>query len=473
MHHIDEHTIELYILGSDLVKKQIAEIEIHLEECHGCRMLAEQMEAFYQNAENGLDKLSVPEERKTEALMRLPRDIMLYDVPLGTPVPYRPTTFVGKLAYFTRLHPVVTGVGSFTTVAAIAGAILIGTSDLFKEKNPSYAHLNSESAIIEIYNRENQLLWGLPSKSIYRLTPQQYERMEANTVIADIDGDKKNDVLTTFPLGDKSESNKPLSIFSSEGKVIREIQFNENIQFRGTKYDGRLSCDKFICDDFKGGEKKEIFVVTNSGRSPNIIYRLSDDGTILGQYFHFGYGNIDSVKIGEEKKIAFFGENDTGEPDSLSYAVLCVLDPSKIIGKTEASGSRGFGLSISNAEMFVIRFPLSDMNYLWHSKAVTSKINITTTNGVKTNNVWINGVYGDNESHVGDDPVFEYIFSDDMHILEVKYSGRTLKLRQQFVSQGKLTGTFDRAYLENLKNGVRYWDGKEWQKEPTMVKHQP
>lgn len=51
MHHIDEHTIELYILGYELEKEQITEIETHLKECHGCRKLAGQMETFYRNAE--------------------------------------------------------------------------------------------------------------------------------------------------------------------------------------------------------------------------------------------------------------------------------------------------------------------------------------------------------------------------------------------------------------------------------------
>jgi hypothetical protein len=135
MHHIDEHTIELYILGSDLVKKQIAEIEAHLKECHDCRVLVEQMETFYQNAEDGLDKLSVLKERKTSALIQLPKDIMPYDVPLGTPVPYRTTTFVGKLAYFTRLHPVVTGVGSFATMAVLALMFFNSQQKVYRQKS--------------------------------------------------------------------------------------------------------------------------------------------------------------------------------------------------------------------------------------------------------------------------------------------------------------------------------------------------
>jgi predicted anti-sigma-YlaC factor YlaD len=43
MHHIDEHTLELYTLKAEEVAERVDEIEAHLEECHGCRALVEEM----------------------------------------------------------------------------------------------------------------------------------------------------------------------------------------------------------------------------------------------------------------------------------------------------------------------------------------------------------------------------------------------------------------------------------------------
>ena len=217
--------------------------------------------------------------------------------------------------------------------------------------------------------------------------------------------------------------------------------------------------------------KDKIFIVTNSGRSPNIVNRLSDDGTILGQYFHFGNGNIKSIQIEQENKIVFLGQNDTGEPDSLSYAIMCVLDPSKILGITEASESRGFGLPVSKAERYIIRFPLSDMNILWNTHSYLNNIKETVTDKRKTYALWVGGMFGSGGLGGGNNPVFEYILNEKMEIIEVKYDSETLRFRKEFITQGKLIGTMDKSYLENMKNGVRYWDGKEWQKEPTMVNH--
>jgi hypothetical protein len=169
--------------------------------------------------------------------------------------------------------------------------------------------------------------------------------------------------------------------------------------------------------------------------------------------------------IVSEKKIFLWGQNDIGEKDSLGFPVLIVLDLEKINGKTESSCTPGFGLDASKAEKYYIRFALTDLNYLWNTNGGVFKISANKVNNNNTYNLWVKGSYN------GNNPVFEYIISDKMKVLEVKYSSETLRLRQKLIDEGKIKGTFDDAYLENLKNGVRYWDGKEWQKEPTMVKH--
>jgi hypothetical protein len=68
-------------------------------------------------------------------------------------------------------------------------------------------------------------------------------------------------------------------------------------------------------------------------------------------------------------------------------------------------------------------------------------------------------------------PSFEYIFARNMAIIQVKAQDPTGPIHDQLVREGKLTGKFDEAYLDNLKNEVRYWDGKEWRRERVMVSH--
>lgn len=78
---------------------------------------------------------------------------------------------------------------------------------------------------------------------------------------------------------------------------------------------------------------------------------------------------MQSIYVGQERKLVLFGQNDTDEPNSLSYGEMIVLDPTKLPGKSEASESRGFGLPVAEAELYVIRFPLSEMNIVWKTHA--------------------------------------------------------------------------------------------------------
>ncbi len=56
-----------------------------------------------------------------------------------------------------------------------------------------------------------------------------------------------------------------------------------------------------------------------------------------------------------------------------------------------------------------------------------------------------------------------------MKILRVKSNNDIDRLHDLLVNEGKLTGKLDQSYLDALKDGVRYWDGKEWRKQVTMV----
>jgi len=52
MTHIDEHTLELFVLGAKEVQRRKKTIEAHLKKCEGCRTLVRTMTEFYANAES-------------------------------------------------------------------------------------------------------------------------------------------------------------------------------------------------------------------------------------------------------------------------------------------------------------------------------------------------------------------------------------------------------------------------------------
>jgi hypothetical protein len=70
-----------------------------------------------------------------------------------------------------------------------------------------------------------------------------------------------------------------------------------------------------------------------------------------------------------KEELIFLGMNDTPFPD-ITYGVMAVLDPSKIIGDTESKASLGFGFPAAECERYYLRFPRSDVDIALKSQSV-------------------------------------------------------------------------------------------------------
>ncbi len=469
MQHIDEHTIELYVLGASTVQERKDEIEAHFRECYGCRALAEEIDHFYEETFEKLEQAG-PVDVSSEALVPIRRDISLYDEPYAPPIPYRPATVIGKIGYFTRRHPLMAGAGSFVAAAALALALFFSLKDVTKDPNPVYIHLNSENATIDAYNRENQLLWKVPAKSVYHLNTSDYYQASNRIIVTNLMHGDRNVVITALPvLDDNSSSHVPLTILSSHGDVFHKTWFTTPILYRGVQYNTNLNPDNLLIDDFSGDGTKEIIVTANNGRSPNVIYRLAADGRILGEYLHFGLLRMTTVNMRNDgrRQIVLFGENDTGEPDSLPYPVAIILDMKKLTGRTQAGDSPGFGLPPSDADLVIIRFPLSDMNLALSAKGSVVSFHPIRYGDTQAFSATIMGTSADPATDQV--PTFEYIIGADLRVREVKFDSHTLLYRNRMLSERKITGKLDTRYLETLKERVRYWDGKEWKPDFASV----
>lgn len=472
MKHLDEHVIELHVLGSPTAEDRRGEVERHLAECHGCRALAGEMERFYADFGAAMTSGRAPEPAASRALTRSPRALEPWYEPYAPAAPRpRPSPAV-RFGRFVRNHPAAaTGMGSFGLAAAILGLALLrpgGTTD----PNPDYPHVNPAAGTLEIYNRGHRKLWELPSNQLYQAPHDFIKSTEAITVIRDIDGDGLNELITGLPFGSQRTDPSPLTVYSHDGTVRFEKFFSSTIEFRGRKYDDVQGVERLAVGSFGGRKEQEIFALTSRGRSPNVTCRISKDGAILGEYFHFGTADLDIVRWpgGGREYLAFLGQNNVDEPDSLSYAVLILLDPLKLAGRAEASESRGFGLPVSQAEEYIVRFPLTDINRVLHTPAQVGFTRVTTSGGASRLEVMIRGNYSDASIRMGGGPGFYCYFTPGMEVVDAKFESVTMRLRQLLVAQGKLPPRSAEDWLAELKAGVRYWNGSGWQEEATPVR---
>jgi hypothetical protein len=468
MQHFTEHTIELYVLGAETGDSRWRDVEAHLKECHGCRQLAEEIRAFYLKADAGFTGSAHPANKSGRALSPVPRRMVPFTDETLVPGFYRPATPGEWFRWAVRQHPVMTAAGGIGTLAVCAMlALLILRNDL-RAPEPAYAHLDPERATIDIYNLENRVLWNIPCNSIYHIGPETYNLLASRVIVTDMNGDGHHEVITSLPVGDGESTWNPATIFRSDGSIRTTISLNEKVRYAGTEYASIVSVRDLACDKFSSSASKEIIITSDNGRSPNLISRFSADGMKLGEYFHFGDVRTAAVDLPgfPYRHLAVFGQNDTGDPDSLSYGVLIILDPSRLTGSAQAGESPGFGLPYTHAEREIVRFPQSDMDAVLHAQSHVGNIHTIMFDDKPAISVFVHGSVSPVTDVPGTLPIFEYILSPDMKVLAVKYDSATLIFRNELVRRGKLTGTFDAAYLEDLKNRVRYWNGHSWQGQP-------
>jgi hypothetical protein len=466
MNHFDEHIIELYVLRSETVEDRRGEIERHLGECHGCQSLAQEIERFYAEFEKALQETKTAEPVLATALARAPRSIEPYYEPYSPVEPYRPATVVGRVRHFIRRYPIATGVGSFALAAALMAVVLFRNSKGPLDSNPSYPHINPQNGTLEVLDKENQKLWEIPSAALHGASTEQMNTAYGKIIITDLEGDGANEVVTGLELGSQMTGIMPLSIYGSDNRPRFEHYF---------KNDDKQCVGELRVVGYSGRPEKDIFVQANMGRSPHSIYRLSHAGEVIGEYNHFGAGYIRETLFPgtDHPRLVFFGQNDVDESDSLSYGVLIVLDPARMTGRTEASDSRGFGLPLSDAEEYVIRFPLTDMHYVFNSPGRIENVITTTSGGKFIIEVRVEGNHSDESVRMGAGPAYFCYFDAGMNIDYLKFDSVTMRLRQNLVDQGKLKPKSIEDFLGELKDGIRYWNGTAWQKEATTVKHKP
>jgi hypothetical protein len=467
MNHIDEHTLELFVLGAKEVRGKKKSIEAHIKKCEGCRRLVRTMTEYYSTADA---RLRSRPHSQSQALIRPHTEIRpAYDPyysTIKTPVPAPfPSTFLQHVYSYAKQNPVKSVIGSFTLIVGLVLLINFALKTVLKDTNPAYTIMNVPHMALEVYNREDEMLWQLPHASIASALESEMKYKIHFTSVADLNEDGKNEVITVIPHPADNNNAKTLRAYNGEKKVvlIRQLQ-DSTINFLSNHYETSFYFEGIVLDDFAGSGRKEIFAAVASGRSPWYLARFNHQFQIVGEYWHFGAQKLYEADLNNDgkKEIIVCGVNQVDELQSGQFSDIAVLDPMEITGDAEAAATRGYGLEASRAEIFYIRIPESDM-----FKALgTKQGGPMLVSSVKEKQLKFSVGSG-----VPEGPYFEFIFSKEMQVQEVKYGSPDVWIHAKLKKEGKISSTLDQKYLNDLKNGVRYWDGKEWKKEVTKVRH--
>ncbi len=467
MNHIDQHSLELYALGSEELELSVRQIERHLAECAGCRDLLREIQEFYGRAEKAITQPAEPPPAAAEALARKRERLPVSAEPGRTGTLRWQPSLLGRLYFSLRSHPAMAGTGALM-LGALAWAIVSMMPRLMTDRNPAYASLNPGSSKLEAYNSSNELLWSIPVTGIEAARDTEASDRLPSVVVTDLDGDGRNEVVVTLKsIGNvMAPDGAALAAVSPEGKILWQETSGRPVRFRGEAYPPAwLQCG-IIVSDFDGDGKKEILCRASTGRSPWVILRYDAYGKCIGEYWHHGHllkmQPVDFSRSGKTR-ILLGGANDSEGAGDFGFAVIMLLNPRSILGKTEAVTTRGYGLPPSEAEIACVRFPNTAPNIQYRSKPSVDGFVIDTTANAVTFSAWWTAILPGNKI------VLEYFFGPDMTLRGLKSTDSTIRLLKELQQKGEMSAEQIEDFLPSLKSAVKYWEGKGWGSAPHLL----
>ncbi|HLF15631.1 MAG TPA: hypothetical protein VI932_12160 [Bacteroidota bacterium] len=186
-------------------------------------------------------------------------------------------------------------------------------------------------------------------------------------------------------------------------------------------------------------------------------------GEILGEYWHQGqFPAIYARDINGDGKaeLVLCGFNDVDDATEPSSPVIIVLDPGKIRGKQESQVTRGYGYEKSDAELYYVKLPLTAINTYAHTGAGVSRMRVQDDRLIF---LW--GFRGPDDLRFN----LDFVFSRSFEPLRVIAATQINQLFEREYDRKHISTRLDDPYLDNLRSGVRFWDGKEWRAEAVGV----
>ena len=454
MNHIDEKTLELYVLDADEVKKQRDDIKKHLNECPGCAALQLEMAEYYAEVQ----KLN--DERTKTSTEALTLRSMIVRMPHAGPGPLHqvPATLPARVVLFVIRHYVASSVSALVLV--IATLLVRYPAKPIVDTNPSYARANNEFLVA--YNKEGSELWR---KHVGRGYDARGRIPEEYVATIDVDQDGKNEIIGIFGrFGSKNTPFKDNAVlcFNADGALRWNFEFHCQMTFGQETFSDRYKFISMTTGDLeKNGKCKIAAVAEHDPFWPTSVVLLdARSGALLHRYWNCGW-------IWSEKHKDLDGDGVeeliyAGENDSYEKSALLVIDPRKMEGHAPSTGQYTSQDSQPGLEKYYVLLPSSD---LWvpfaHPKPHGDFLILEDDGSIEVRS---------EETTDGVSYALIYYFNGAMKCTKVQASDSFIQLHRRLEANGKTKSVADAQYFEELRRGVEYWDGEKFVHEPTMNK---
>jgi len=323
------------------------------------------------------------------------------------------------------------------------------------------ADFHIEGSTLIVVDKQGRELWrrdtgleDLEPEAYYRVHFQVPNKYEGNIlpaiVIKDIDGD--GSVETLFAPKRRADQTGEGWLFCYDRKGTERWKFHQDRELHcgGTVYSPDYRIAGFDVHDLDGDGRGEIVVEAYQAPDwPCLLTLLEASGQRLGEYLNAGY----------LRDIAYWDIDGDGREELLAVGVnkeyrsgcLIVFDTRKIAGGSPQTGRfvcDGVGPGTERSYVITPPYDVAEASGPFMTDLLT--LHITENDRIRAT------------SSLG----LMYEFGFDLKPLQVTPADGFKALHAKLAAEGKVTSVLGEAFLNSLRDAVRYWDGKEWTAEP-------
>ncbi len=364
----------------------------------------------------------------------------------------------GKAGLLIAGAVLIIAVGAFLSFRAIRG----NKSASSDTAQPANFHTYGNS--LAIVDQEGKELWrrdvkveGLIAESEYRAHFQVVQKSDQTNnlpwlVFKDIDGDGNKEVLFAVKRRTDSIGEGLLICFGSGGREKWRFQAGREVAYERKSFSADYRIYGFTLRDINHDGREEVFTVAYQAPwEPCQLAVLDCQGQMIGEFWN----------AGQLKDIVFADLDGTGREEMFVVGLnneykggcLIVFDPSDMRGASPQGEDYRFVGIEEGSEKFYINFPRSDVD--------------VATGWALSGNGFLN-VKSNKRIEVCTECGFFYEFDAALRCVGAWPGNSFIAAHNEFAAQGKIQSTLGDAYCEALRNGIRYWNGTVWVREPPM-----
>ncbi len=387
----------------------------------------------------------------------------LFEVIAESPLGEGRRTLSVRFVQYARRYPVrATG---FASIVAAAVFTLVMLFQPKSDTNPVYAKLTNY--VLRVYNSEGAQLWtksmlGYGDNSSFTSTPYNQ-----TLLVADIDGDGKNEVLIFAGSSSQITGDDTLKCFNNNGTLRWKRVVGAPVLFGERHSSKNMTWQYTSIFTFSDvASKPRLFGTAGSEYLPSKLFEM-DPRTGKDLQAYWVPGGIDAALPmdidNDGKKELLIGGNN----DAWNRAFLAVLDPSNINGHAPVRGDYVPQNCPPAHEKYYLLFPFTEYGQLLSPEVPTNYLTRLNAQNNGAFTAVVQEVFVTPKSKF--DGTIHYTISPVMKI-HLLFDNPFIKGHEVLEREGKLKDKIGNEYANKLIHEILFWDGEKFVNHPTMNK---